>query len=706
MTAETGDRNKALQAQMARYGLLSEVVLLLAKTPDLDRLLLGAIGKLKWVLDFERCTLALLDGDGETYRMRTLMETRRDVPATPEGPIPATRGIAGETIRTRRMNLIKDLGAGKGSFSELVDPAMEEGGLNSVLSLPLQAFDRTLGSIAFGSVGADAFDDEDVKVAVSFATHLALAIDRWQQIESLKRAQTDLRKAKEQAEGATEAKSQFLANMSHELRTPLNAIIGYSELLLDLANDEGQAEFAPDLDKIQSAGRHLLVLINDILDLSKIEAGKMDLYFETFDLARVIEDVRSTIAPIAEANGNVLEIRCPDAIGAMHSDVTKIRQSLFNLLSNACKFTENGTITLEVGRDDGGEDLVFSVADTGIGMSAEQVEKVFDAFMQADSSTTRNYGGTGLGLAITKNFCEMLGGVITVESEPGAGSRFVIRLPATATGGAETETDAVADAAAGDSGRTVLVVDDDAAVRDLLSRHLRRSGYRVVTAANGRDGLHLAAEIRPDAITLDVLMPELDGWAVLSQLKGDEAVADIPVVVVSILNDRKIGFSLGAAEYLNKPVDRKKLIEVLARLCADTASRRVLVVEDEPATRELVRRVLEKGAWSVDEAENGLAALDRLAEGEPDVILLDLMMPEMDGFEFISRIGENERWRRIPVVVMTAKTLDSKDRERLTGRVEQLIEKSASNLDQLLSNLDRMLGRKDDAGDAPKDHVA
>jgi CheY-like chemotaxis protein len=355
--------------------------------------------------------------------------------------------------------------------------------------------------------------------------------------------------------------------MSHELRTPLNAIIGYSEMLQEEVAELGQTALSPDLEKIHTAGRHLLALINDILDLSKIEAGKTELFFEDFDVHQMLQDVASTVRPLVEKNANRLALEEAAALGGMRSDLTKVRQVLLNLLSHACKFTREGTITLAVAREpDGaaGDRMVFRVADSGIGMTPPQMAKLFEAFSQAEASTTRHYGGTGLGLAISKRFCQMMGGDITVASEPGRGSTFTVTLPATAAeqrAAPAAEPPATGTGAAG----TVLIVDDDPAARNLLAWFLGREGFRVEHAGDGEEALRRARTVRPDVITLDVLMPGMDGWAVLAALKADGELAPIPVVMLSVLDERHMGFALGASDYLTKPVDREQLVAALKR---------------------------------------------------------------------------------------------------------------------------------------------
>jgi signal transduction histidine kinase/CheY-like chemotaxis protein len=510
----------------------------------------------------------------------------------------------------------------------------------------------------------------------------------------LEASERQLAEAGEAAMQASQAKSAFLANMSHELRTPLNAIIGYSEMLQEEAEEDGQQGYLPDLEKILSSGRYLLSLINGVLDLSKIESGKMDVYVETFDVADVVRGIEGTVKPLLAKNSNRLSIEGLEDAGSMHSDVTKVRQVLFNLLSNATKFTEQGTVELRVERQtaEDGDSLTFAVEDTGIGMTRDQLDKIFEAFAQADASTTREYGGTGLGLSITKRFCELLGGSITAESQIGEGSRFVVRLPAHAQSSPAVGATQEATEQARDGEARVLVVDDDAAARDLLQRFLAREGYAVVTAAGGEEALRLAREQPPDIITLDVLMPHMDGWAVLSELKTDPDLREIPVVLLTMTDDRRLGYALGADEFITKPVDWEDLAQVLRRYESGGSGRRALVIDDDPLARDMLRRALERGGWSVHEAENGRCALDELANARPTLILLDLMMPEMDGFEFLNQLLDQPEWGRVPVLVVTAKTLSAAERTRLNGDVGKILQKGSYTREELLAEVSTLVG--------------
>ena len=514
-------------------------------------------------------------------------------------------------------------------------------------------------------------------------------------MESEREKAEALARASAAAEEANRAKSTFLANMSHELRTPLNAVIGYSEMLIEDAEDLGQEDFIPDLEKIKAAGKHLLALINEVLDLSKIEAGKMELYLEDFDVHAMVKDVTSTIQPLIDKNANELAVNCPPQIGIMHADLTKVRQALFNLLSNAAKFTEKGTITLSVEEktEQGRSALYFSVKDTGIGMTREQLGRLFQAFSQAEASTSRKYGGTGLGLVISKRFSQMMGGDIDVASQYGSGTTFTVRLPrrvgrgdvpGEAASGLSEEPTAVEEGPAG----LILVIDDDEDTRDLMGRFLGKEGYRVETANGGEVGIEMAASLKPDVITLDVMMPEMDGWTVLSRLKADPDLQSIPVIMLTMVNDQNLGFTLGASDFLTKPIDRDSLIKVLAKYRKDADSQpAVLVVEDDRATRQMTRRALEKEGWRVTEAAHGKVALERLTRERPALILLDLIMPEMDGFQFITEMRKREAWRSIPIVVITAKDLTQEDRRKLSGSVEKVLQKGAYSKDELLNKV-------------------
>ena len=514
------------------------------------------------------------------------------------------------------------------------------------------------------------------------------------------RIRKELEDAKDEAEAANESKSQFLANMSHELRTPLNAVIMYSELLAEESEEQNVPSFVPDLMRIKAAGKHLLELVNGVLDLSKVEAGKMDLYPEELDVDELMKEVVSTFEPMVEKSKNSLVANVAPDARSMFGDVTKIRQVLFNLLSNANKFTHEGRIDVQVSRVPLTQSICFSVGDTGIGMTQEQQNRLFQPFMQADASTTRKYGGTGLGLAIIKRFTELMGGSVEVESVEHEGSTFKVILPERISGIEPPEPELPGDfipdsqtAVAYSKGQVrqaplILVIDDDTTVRDILTRVLIAEGMRCITARNGRDGLSKAHIFRPDVIILDVMMPKVDGWSVIASLKANSQLADIPIVMQSIRDDRNLGFMLGASEYLVKPVDRSTLIQILKKY-TNAIGKHILIVDDDEPTRRLLARTLKREGWDTIEAANGVDGLLEIDRKPPVLIFLDLMMPEMDGFEFLQTLRSRPNMVDIPVVVLTAKDLTSQDRMKLNGGVERILEKGQLNRDRFLDEVKR-----------------
>ncbi|KMO40813.1 histidine kinase [Methylobacterium variabile] len=621
-------------------------------------------------------------------RFRSLTEATAAVvwTTTPEGEF--TR-VTSEW--TRFTGQTPEQAAGRG-FLEAIHPedraATEEAWARAVASKSLYEIEHRLrrhdGAWRHMEVRGVPILEQDGRVREWVGAHA--------DITARKEAELQLETAKRAAEEASRAKSQFLANMSHELRTPLSAVIGYAEMLQEEIEDLGEESLLADMRKIESNARHLLGLINDVLDLSKIEAERMEIYPESFDVAATVQDVAATVEALVAKKANTLTVEAGTDLGSAHTDVTKLRQCLINLLSNAAKFTERGRITLSTSRthEDGIDWLTFGVTDTGIGMSAEQQAKLFQRFTQADASTTRRFGGTGLGLAITRAFAHMLGGDVAVASEPGRGTTFTLRVPARFeerdVPGAMPEAEPAA-APSEASGEQILVVDDDPATRDLLARFLRRDGFQVVTAEDGRAGLAKARALRPRAILLDVTMPHMDGWSVLRALRADEELGATPVVMVTVLDEQNLAFSLGATDYLHKPVEWGQLREVMERFKPTLSEGPILVVDDDADARERMTALLTREGWRVASAENGLAGLEAVAARRPGLILLDLMMPELDGFGFLRRLRARPEWRDIPVVVLTAKDITAEDRRQLAGQADRILQKGQLSFADLAAAL-------------------
>lgn len=502
--------------------------------------------------------------------------------------------------------------------------------------------------------------------------------------EQLEAQSLELSDARDQANAANDAKSDFLASMSHELRTPLNAIIGYSEILIEDSVDEGDTE---DLKKIEGAGRHLLELINDILDLSKIEAQKLDLFYEDFELSELMNDIILIVDPLIDKNNNHLHFSIGDELGSVYADATRIKQCALNLLSNASKFTENGDIYLDVNEKiDVDERIIFiKVRDTGIGITAEQQTKLFEEFSQAEVSTAAKFGGTGLGLSITKKLCEMMGGSIEVQSEPGNGSTFIMSFPATKKLSSLINLDALPENV------DILVVDDQPSVHEILEKMLSPQGYILAHAFDGDQGFEIAAKVHPKAILLDLHMPGTGGYSLLEKVKSDPELKDTPVLIHTVSTERATAFALGADKFFTKPVDRNALLAALQKFTCSNGNTRVLIIDDEIATRQMISRSLVTAGWIVSEAENGLKGLEQLEKSKPELIILDLMMPEMDGFTFLERLHENDDYRDTPVFVLTAKTLDKSDLDRLQAHKIEAVSKSDVDISGMIDRLQKLI---------------
>jgi signal transduction histidine kinase/CheY-like chemotaxis protein len=616
--------------------------------------------------------------DGVFYRAEAygfspeFIEYVKNVPVVPErGSITARALLEGKVIHVADVLADPDY-----TFTE----AQKLGRFRTLLGVPMLRQGVPIGVLALTRSEVRPFTDKQIELVSTFADQAAIAIENVRLFD-------EIQEKSRQLEEASRHKSQFLASMSHELRTPLNAIIGLTEMMVSNAPRFGTEKAAEPLRRVHRAGTHLLGLINQVLDLSKIEAGKLELNPTLVDLATLVDEIVGTARQLAEQNKNRLVVEAHDNLGSLMVDPMRLQQILLNLLSNACKFTKAGEVALRIRKIvDEQRWIEFAVADTGIGMTAEQQAKLFEEFSQAESSTAQRYGGTGLGLAITRKLARMMGGDVTVTSEPGKGSVFTVRLPGGEATGPTQESRA-------HGSDCVLVVDDDATARELIAEHLKAEGLPVVTAASGLEGLKLAKHLRPIAITLDVMMPDLDGWSVLAALRQDTELADIPVIMVTILDEQRRAASLGAAGYLTKPIDRDRLRRIMGRFRTPARATRVLLVEDDADQRERLRAWLEGQHWLVQEAANGREALACLQADRPDVILLDLMMPEMDGFAVVAALQKEPRWRDVPVIVITARDLDAQDRARLNSGVQSVLVKEAFRPAELVERIRRLASR-------------
>lgn len=566
--------------------------------------------------------------------------------------------------------------------------------LNHVLDLMMQIAEGAFPEAFLIEYIQDTAEDE-LTNAIMVALHMMA--------EELKAARQDLIEAHDRAIEANETKSKFLANMSHELRTPLNAIIGYTELINEDAEDDGLDHIVEDSTKILVAARHLLSLISDILDLSKIEAGKMDLYIEPFSIPGLCEQIATTIDPLAKNKNNFFDISIHPQLITMHSDQTKLRQILINILSNANKFTKDGRVgfkaePLTVDSEDW---VRFTIEDTGIGIAPERLAAIFDPFTQEDGSTTRRFGGTGLGLAISHHFSQMMGGSINVESTVGEGSTFTIDLPIFTSKEETLQTLSEVSSQPSivpvntNANLKILLVDDDPAVHELTRRFIEDPSVAITSAYNGQAALDLLnEEPLPDVVLLDILLPDIDGQNILAKIKTNQRLKHIPVVIISMTDDKTMAFALGASDYFVKPLDYDNLLTTLTKLLHRDAPNRVLVAEDDDSSRELVCRMLKNRGYQVFEASNGQDVIDFLQEDQPDMILLDLVMPKLDGFEVIEHIQSNPDWANIPVVIFTGMDLSKDDFSRLGPFKNDVLPKGQTTTDNLFWKVFSMIAEQ------------
>ena len=694
---EAALKRKVVEARTL-YEIGQEITAQVALEPTLHLV----VERARDLLDSEISLLALRQEESDSFAIQAYSGTVTEALAGVR--FRAGEGLGGRVVATGSPVMVGDYLAEyrDSPFLEVV----KEAGIRSAVAVPLRARDVVTGVLYVDSRAPYKFREEDQQLLSALADHAAIAIENaklYQQVKQYAEAleakvevrTRELQEVNRRLEAAGRHKSQFLASMSHELRTPLNAIIGFSEILLD----ESVGELTPEerrefLGNILSSGRHLLRLINDILDLSKVEAGRMELRPEEFSIAEVVSGVLNTIKPLAARKQIGVEVAIDSALTTLVADQGKVKQILYNLLSNAIKFTpEKGQVGVRISGGRG--EVCFAVWDTGIGIKPEDQARIFEEFHQVEGTAARQYEGTGLGLALAKKFVELHAGRIWVESEPGKGSTFTFTMPLLEpSAGVEKRLPE----AEGMGGPLVLVVEDDPKARELLRFSLSREGFRVEEARDGEEAVTKARALQPFLITLDILLPKKDGWEVLRDLKEDGVTQDIPVVIVSIVDERERGFSLGAADYIVKPFDREDLLRRLKRHSFLTLLQekpvRVLIIDDDPLVVEMLAGMLEPEGFGIFKAYRGQQGLELAVEQQPDLILLDLLMPEISGFEVVQRLKEHPQTREIPIFVVTAKDLAIEDKRRLNSLVAAVMPKGAFSKEEFLEEIWRLMRLK------------
>ncbi|GIX48590.1 MAG: hypothetical protein KatS3mg131_2801 [Candidatus Tectimicrobiota bacterium] len=677
LDAQEAALHRKVVEMTALYEIGKEIAARVALAPTLELI----VARARALLQADASLLALRQEESHTFVIEAHSGTVPDA-------IIGTRfrpgeGLGGRVAATGHPLLVGDY-ATECADSPFLQ-TIQEAGLRAWLGVPLQARHTVIGVLYVVSRTPQQFRDADQQLLSALGDQAAIAIENARLYEQV-RQYTEALEAKvaertqalqetnQKLEAASRHKSEFLANMSHELRTPMNAIIGFTRLVMRRSKDVLAPRQYENLEKILISAEHLLSLINSILDLSKIEAGRIEVYPVEFALAPLIAECVHTVEPVRRSDEVQLVQDLEAGLPPLVTDREKVKQILMNLLSNAVKFTPAGTITVTARCR--GDTLTIAVADTGIGIPEAALTHIFEEFRQVDSSTTRQYGGTGLGLAISRRLARLLGGEITVQSTLGEGSTFTVTLPLRYGAGQPLPRPAevpAAPALGAEDRQVVLVIDDDPNAIYLLQENLGEAGYRVIGATHAEEGLRKARQLKPYAILLDILMPHKDGWQVLHELKADAATRDIPVVLLSIVDQKALGYRLGAFDYLLKPVDREAILVTLRRISPQR--RRLLVVDDDPQVAELVRQCLEDEPYLIEAASDGQAALEAIARQQPDVILLDLLMPRLDGFGVLAHLQRHPRHQQIPVIVLTAKPCTREEEARLHERARTIIYK-------------------------------
>jgi signal transduction histidine kinase/CheY-like chemotaxis protein/HAMP domain-containing protein len=700
MAASLEVHESALQRKVVETETLYEISQEITAQVALEPTLRLIVERARDLLQAEVSLLALRQGESDTFAFEAYSGTTAE--ALLAVRFRAGEGLSGRAVMTGTPMMANDYlhDYPDSPFSR----AIAEVGVRSVVTVPLKARGKVIGVLIVTSRVPHKFREADQQLLSALADHAAIAIENaklYEQVRQYAEAleakvesrTRELQETNRRLEDASRHKSEFLANMSHELRTPMNAIMGFTRLVMRRGKALLPTREYENLGKILISAEHLLALINDILDLSKIEAGRMEVHSSSVDLEPLVDLCLRTVEPLVRSERLRLVKAIEPGLPPLSTDQDKLKQVLINLLSNAVKFTEEGTVTVEAHRR--GREMAIAIADTGIGIPADKLELIFEEFRQVDSSTTRKYSGTGLGLSISRHLARLLGGDITVHSAVGVGSTFTVVLPlqygaalqATPAGAVSAQEEPHAQP---EADKVILAIDDDPDVIYLLGENLAEAGYRVIGALAGEEGLRKARELRPFAITLDILMPNKDGWQILHELKADPATRDIPIIVLSIVDNKDLGYRLGASDYLLKPFDREAILAALSRI--DPPRRgRLLVVDDDPQVIDLVRQLLEDEPYEVMAATEGQEALETIAAQPPQVILLDLLMPRMDGFTVIEHLQRDPQYRHIPVIVLTAKTLTAIEQVMLEQSVRTVIQKRGLERDILIQELRALL---------------